>query len=57
MIKLLRSTILPLLRVSSPNSFIGDPWSQTYKSWIPDQNRFGNDIFCNEQRINANQIV
>ena len=40
------STIHLLLRMSSPNVFIGDPWFQIVKDWIPDQNRFGNDKVC-----------
>ena len=28
---------------SSPNVFIGDPGFRPVRSWIPDQNHFGND--------------
>ena len=31
--------------LSSPNVFIGDPGFRSVRSWIPDQNRFGNDTF------------
>ncbi len=43
------------MKIDIPECLYRGSMFQSVRSWIPDQNRFGNDSFGNWRKIDANQ--